>query len=41
VLKTQTQLEIERMKGEIALLLAHLDKASAHAASLETTERAI
>ena len=41
VLKTQTQLEIERMKGEIALMLAHLDKASAHAASLETTERAI
>jgi hypothetical protein len=41
VLKTQTQLEIERMKGEIALLLAHLDKASTHAASLETTERAI
>jgi len=41
VLKTQTQLEIERMKGEIALLLAHLDKAAAHAASLETTERAI
>jgi len=41
VLKTQTQLEIERMKGEIALMLAHLDKAAAHAASLETTERAI
>jgi hypothetical protein len=41
VLKTQTQLEIERMKGEIALLLAHLDKAATHAASLETTERAI
>jgi hypothetical protein len=41
VLKTQTQLEIERMKAEVALMLAHLDKASAHAASLETTERAI
>jgi len=41
VLKTQTQLEIERMKGEIALMLAHLDKSAAHAASLETTERAI
>jgi len=41
VLKTQTQLEIERMKAEVALMLANLDKASAHAASLETTERAI
>jgi len=41
VLKTQTQLEIERMKGEIALMLAQLDKSAAHAASLETTERAI
>ena len=41
VLKTQTQLEIERMKGEIALMLASLDKSAAHAASLETTERAI
>jgi len=41
VLKTQTQLEIERMKGEIALLLAQLDRAATHAASLETTERAI
>jgi len=41
VIKTQTQLEIERMKAEVALMLANLDKASAHAASLETTERAI
>jgi hypothetical protein len=41
VIKTQTQLEIERMKAEVALMLASLDKASAHAASLETTERAI
>jgi hypothetical protein len=41
VLKTQTQLEIERMKAEVALMLARLDKAAAHAASLETTERAI
>jgi hypothetical protein len=41
VLKTQTQMEIERMKAEIALMLANLDNATAHAASLETTERAI
>ena len=41
VIKTETQKEIERMKAEVALMLASLDKASAHAASLETTERAI
>lgn len=41
VLKTQTQIEIERMKGEIAIMLARLDHAATHAASLETTERAI
>jgi hypothetical protein len=41
VIKTETQKEIERMKAEVALMLAHLDKASAHAASLVTTERAI
>jgi hypothetical protein len=41
VIKTETQKEIERMKAEVALMLANLDKASAHAASLETTERAI
>jgi hypothetical protein len=41
MLKTQTQLEIERMKAEVALMLANLDRASAHVASLETTERAI
>jgi hypothetical protein len=41
VLKTQTQMDIERMKAEIALMLANLDKSAAHAASLETTERAI
>ena len=41
VIKTETQQEIERMKAEVALMLAHLDRASAHAASLETTERAI
>lgn len=41
VIKTETQKEIERMKAEVALMLANLDRASAHAASLETTERAI
>ena len=41
VLKTQTQMEIERMKADVAILLARLDKAAGHAASLETTERAI
>jgi len=41
VIKTETQKEIERMKGEIALMLAQLDRSAAHAASLETTERAI
>jgi hypothetical protein len=41
VIKTETQKEIERMKVEVALMLASLDKASAHATSLETIERAI
>jgi hypothetical protein len=41
VLKTQTQLEIERMKGQIALLLASMDKRALNNASAETTERAI
>ncbi len=41
VIKTETQKEIERMKAEIAIMLAQLDKSAAHAASLETTERAI
>jgi hypothetical protein len=41
VIKTETQKEIERMKAEIALMLAQLDRAATHAASLETTERAI
>jgi len=41
VLKTQTQLEIERMKGEIALMLAELDRRALREASVETTERAI
>jgi len=41
VLKTQTQLEIERMKAEIAIRLATMDKLALRAASAETTERAI
>jgi hypothetical protein len=41
VIKTQTQLEIERMKQEIALLLAQVDKGALNNASAETTERAI
>ena len=41
VIRTQTQLEIERMKQEIALLLAQVDKGALNNASAETTERAI
>jgi uncharacterized Zn finger protein (UPF0148 family) len=41
VLKTQTQLEIERMKADIAIQLATLDRLSLKNASAETTERAI
>jgi acetyl/propionyl-CoA carboxylase alpha subunit len=41
VLKTQTQLEIEQMKAQVAILLAHMDKTSLKNASAETTERAI
>jgi Phage P22-like portal protein len=41
VLKTQTQLEIERMKADIAIQLAALDRLSLKEASAETTERAI
>jgi hypothetical protein len=41
VLKTQTQLEIERMKAEIAIMLAEIDKRALRDASAETTERAI
>jgi len=41
VLKTQTQLEIEQMKAQVALLLAHMDRNSLKNASAETTERAI
>jgi hypothetical protein len=41
VVKTQTQLEIERMKAEIAVRLAEIDRFSLKNASAETTERAI
>jgi hypothetical protein len=41
VVKTQTQLEIERMKADIALMLAGMDKSTLKNASAETTERAI
>ena len=40
-LKSQTQLEVEHIKAQVALLLAQIDKVQAHQASLETTERAI
>jgi len=40
-LKSQTALEIENLKGQFALVLAHLDAKSRAEASSETTERAI
>jgi len=40
-LKSQTALEIENLKGQFALVLAHLDARSRNEASAETTERAI
>jgi hypothetical protein len=41
VLKTQTQLEIEQMKAQVAILLAEMDRRALRDASAETTERAI
>jgi len=41
VVKTETAKEIEHIKGQFALLLAHLSKTAANEASAETTERAI
>ncbi len=41
VIKTQTQLEIERMKQQIALMLAQMDKGALNDANTEATERAI
>lgn len=41
VIKTQTQMEIERMKAELAVYLAQLDRLSEKAATVEAIERAI
>jgi len=41
VIKTQTQIEIERMKAQIALLLAQMDRGALNDANAEATERAI
>jgi hypothetical protein len=41
VINSQTRLEIERMKQQIALVLAQMDKRALNDASAETTERAI
>jgi len=41
VIKTQTQLEIERMKADLAVYLAQLDRMSEKAATVEAIERAI
>jgi hypothetical protein len=41
VIKTQTQMEIERMKADLAVYLAQLDRMSEKAAKVEAIERAI
>jgi hypothetical protein len=41
VINSQTKLEIERMKQEIALLLAQMDRGALNDANAEATERAI
>jgi hypothetical protein len=41
VINSQTRLEIERMKQQIALLLATMDKGALNTANAEATERAI
>jgi hypothetical protein len=41
VIKTQTQMEIERMKADLAVYLAQLDRLSEKAATVEAIERAI
>ena len=41
VVKTQTQLEIEQMKAQLALVLAHINKTDFKAANAEAIERAI
>jgi hypothetical protein len=40
-LKTDTQIEVEHLKAQVAILLARMDHEQAHLASQETTERAI
>ena len=41
VIKTQTQLEVEQMKAQLALILAHINKTDFKAANAEAIERAI
>jgi len=41
VIKTQTQLEVEQLKAQVAILLAGMDRHQAALANAETTERAI
>jgi len=41
VIKTQTQLEIEQMKAQLALVLAHINKTEMKEANAEAVERAI
>jgi hypothetical protein len=41
VIKTQTQLEVEQLKAQVAMLLAQMDHHQAALANAETTERAI
>jgi hypothetical protein len=41
IIKTQTQLEIERIKAELAVYLSQLDRLSEKAATVEAIERAI
>ena len=40
-LKSQTQLEVEHIKAQVALLLAQVDKMSEKASTQQTIERAI
>jgi TolA-binding protein len=40
-LMTDTMIEIENIKGQFALLLAHIDAAARRGAAIETEERAI
>jgi len=41
VIKTQTQLEIEQLKAQLALVLAHINKTTSKEAQAEAIERAI